>query len=487
MKKVICFLYFVLLNSFIAFSQGYEIKVKIPALKNSTVILAHFFAREGSFFPDDTVKLDKNGVGVFKGSKPLTGGMYIVYLPTKHYFDFLVGSQQKFSIEADTANLATGIKFQGSQENILFYGYRNMTNKGFETEKKWNASSGGQKDSLAMAMKNINQEIASFVAKSAKDYPDSYFTIWVKSLQDVEVPDFPRDANDNVLDSGFRYNYWHKHYFDNFDLSDSRLIRTPFYENKLKYYLEKVIPQHQDSIMPELDMIMGRVKENPEILRYCLGFLFNHFAALANQIVGMDAVYVYFAEKYYLPLATWIDNDFKEKLQKTISRVKPNLIGNIAPDIPLIEVPTAHFIAAQTDTAVKNSLTLGNLLKINQVNSKYTVLVFWDVDCSHCQKDIPFLHDSVYSRIKAKGAMVLAVHQISSIEEKRKWVDFVNSHKMHDWINATPYRADYKNLYNAYTNPTIYVLDVNKRIITKSIGVRQVLDFIDFEERKKKG
>lgn len=246
-------------------AQGYEIKVKVPAFKDSRVILAHFFAREGSFYPDDTLVLDKNGVGVFKGSKPLTGGMYIAYLPNSRYFDFIIGDNQKFAVEADTANLATGIKFSGSQENNLYYGYRALTNRGFETEQKWKLASGATKDSLGEIMKSINQQISSFVERSATENSKSYFTVWARALRDIEVPDFPRDQNGNVLDSSFRYNYWHKHYFDNFDLADSRLIRTPFYENKLKYYLEKVIPQHTDSMKQELDLIMNKVKGNNEM------------------------------------------------------------------------------------------------------------------------------------------------------------------------------------------------------------------------------
>lgn len=104
--------------------SGYEIKVKIPALRDSTVILAHHLAKENTFYPDDTLKLDKKGTGVFKGPKPLTGGMYIVYLPTKRYFVLLLGDNQTFSVEADTTNLLKGVKFKGSADNTLFYDSR---------------------------------------------------------------------------------------------------------------------------------------------------------------------------------------------------------------------------------------------------------------------------------------------------------------------------------------------------------------------------
>lgn len=214
------------------------------------------------------------------------------------------------------------------------------------------------------------------------------------------------------------------------------------------------------------------------MFRYCLGFLFNHYAALANQIVGMDAVYVYFSEKYYLPNATWIDNDFREKLMKTIERVKPNLVGNFARPISLLEVPVSHFITAQADTAVKSSLKLGSPLPLERIVSDFTVMVFWSIDCGHCQKDIPLLNDSIYPKLATMGVKLVAIHNISSVEEKRKWIDFVNQYKLYNWINAVPYNADYQELYNVFVKPTIYVLDKNKRIIAKSIGIRQIEEVI---------
>ena len=475
-----------LITSQVFSQQGYEIEVKIPSLKDSTIILAHYNGKEGSFFPDDTVKLNSKGIGVFEGWKPLTGGMYIIYLPTKHYFDFFMGDQQRFKIEADTVDLVKGIKFQGSNDNELFYEYRKIMNSRNEiASKKSNSSSGTKRDSLTKALDDINREMLTFINRVYKDKSKLYFSTWLKSLQEIEVPDYPRNAEGNVTDSAFRYNFWHKHYFDNFPIADSRLLRTPFYEEKVKYYLEKVIPQHPDSINNEIDWVMSKAKGNDEIFRYLLGMLYNHYASLANQIVGMDGVFVYFAEKYYLPYATWIDDKFKESLQKTIARVKPNLIGNVAPDIALVEVPTDHFLVAQKDTAVKSSMQFGNILNIKNIKAKYLIVIFWEYDCGHCKKEIPLLYDSIYPRLKDKGVKILAIHTISGIDDKRKWVDFVNDHKMYDFINAVPYSNDYRDLYNVYSTPTIYLLDENKKIIFKRIGVEQIEGILNNETDKK--
>jgi hypothetical protein len=467
-------------------AQGYEIKIKIPALKDSSVLLGYHLAN--SLYPIDTVKLDKKGMGVFKGKKALPGGMYIVFLPTKKYFDILLGDNQIFSITADTMNFLKTVKFTGSPDNQLFFDYQNMITDKREianklVDKKKKASSEQQKDSITKALDKINQEVIGYTKGLLAQNPKLFFTTFLKALQEIEVPDPPRDAQGKLTDSAFQYKYYRKHYFDNFNYTDARLLRTPLYEEKIKNYIEKVVPQIPDTLNKEVDKLLDGVKSNEELFRYNLVTLFNIYAT--SQIMGMDAVFVHVAEKYYIPNATWSSKDYMDKLKKEVAKKKPNLLGNPAPKLNLVEVPADHFMVAKNDTALKSNPYVGTPLNIYDIKAKFLVIAFWEADCGHCKKAIPLLHDSVYNRIKEKGAKVVAIHMISSVEGKRKWVDFVNEHNLYDWINAwSPYSYDYKDLYDVYTTPVIYLLDENKKIIAKRIGPEQIEDVINFELRR---
>jgi AhpC/TSA family. len=467
-------------------AQGYEIKIKISALKDSSILLGHHFAN--SLYPDDTIKLDKKGMGVFKGKKPLPGGMYIVFLPSKKYFDIMVGDNQVFTITADTGNFLKTVKFTGSLENQLFFDYQNLiadkrdiANKLAEQKKR--STSTEQKDSITKALEKINQEVVGYTKKIIADNPKLFFITFLKALQEVEVPEPPRDAKGKITDSTFQYKYYRKHYFDNFNYADPRLLRTPIYEEKIKNYIEKVVPQIPDTLITEVDAMLDKVKSNEELFRYLLVTLFNEYAT--SQIMGMDAVFVHIAEKYYIPNATWSSKDYMDKLKKEIAKKKPNLLGKIAPNLNLVEVPTDHFLIAKTDTALKSNPYVGTPIDIYGIKAKFLVIAFWEADCGHCKKAIPLLYDSIYPRIKELGAKVLAIHMIASVEGKRKWIDFVNEHNMYDWINAwSPYSYEYKDLYDVYSTPVIYVLDENKRIVAKRIGPEQIEDVIKFELRK---
>ncbi len=470
-------------------AQGLEIKIKISALKDSSVVMGHHFASASTLYPDDTIVLDKKGLGVFKSKKPLPGGMYVIFLPTsKKYFDFFLGDNQVFSIEADTTNFLKTAKFTGSLENKLFYEYQNMitskreiADKLLELKKK--STSTQEKDSLTKAIDKITQEVTGYTKKLIKDNPSLSFTVFLKSLQEIEVPDPPRNAQGKIIDSAFQYHYYHKHYFDNFNIADVRLLRTPVYEQKIKSYIEKVIPPLPDTINSEVDVLLEKARSNEEVFRYMLVTLFNHYAS--SQVMGMDAVLVHIAEKWYLPYATWSDQEFKDKLKKEIAKKKPNLIGNIAPNLKLIEVSSDHFMAAKTDTALKSNPYVGTNLNLHDIQAKFIVIAFWEADCGHCKKAIPLLHDTIYQQLKDKGVKVLAIHMIASVEGKRKWIDFVNEHRLYDWINAwSPYSYEYKDLYDVYTTPVIYILDENKKIIAKRIGPEQIVEIINFETKK---
>jgi thiol-disulfide isomerase/thioredoxin len=486
-KRIIILI--ILLFVFVAFfqnlsAQGYKIKVNIPLFKDSSIILGHYLANGNALYPNDTLKLDKNGTGVFKGPKPLPGGMYFIYLPAKKYFDLILSESQLFSIDVtDTVNFLKTVKFKGSAENQLFYNYRNLIGVKSEEinliiKKKKTVSEPQERDSLGKAAEKINSEVVEYINKIKKDNPQLFFSTFLTAIEDIAVPPPPKDNKGNIIDSSFQYNYWHHHFFDNFNYADPRLLRTPIYEKAILKYFEKVVPQMPDSINAEIDIMLNKVKGNEEVFRYLVSSLLKYYGS--SQIVGMDAVLAHVAEKWFLPYATWIDKASKEKLKKEVDRINPNIIGKVAPDIKLMQIPTDHFLLSKTDTAAKSNPYIGTSFNISDIKAKYLVVVFWESDCGHCQKTLPFLYDSIYPRLKGKDVKILAVHMVGSVEGKRKWIDFVNEHQMYDWINAwSPFSYDYMDLYNVSYKPLIYILDENKKIICKRIGPEQIEKVIE--------
>jgi len=280
--------------------------------------------------------------------------------------------------------------------------------------------------------------------------------------KDIEIPDF--DVPENVANKDSviqikKYQYYKKHYFDNVDFNDERLLRTPVFTNKLERYFNNVVIQVPDSLIKEANLVIAKTKD-PKMRRYLIQYLFN--MANESKIMGMDKMVVAMAENYYLSgQADWADSTFLTKLQERVTKIKPNLIGNQAPDLLMQSVD-------------------GQFYRLSEVRAPITILIFWEPNCGHCKKEVPKLKEEVWDKYRDKGVKIFAVYTQT---EKGPWEKFIEEHDLFEWINVYDpyYRSNFRNLYDIYSTPTIYVLDRNKKIIGKRIGVEQLPGFIDYE------
>src|SRR3954470_11318832 len=88
-----------LISNYSIASSGYEIKVHINGLSDSAIYLGNHYGDKQ--YVRDTMKVDKNGWATFSGKDSLPGGIYLIVLPGKTYFEIIV-NEQKFTIETDT-------------------------------------------------------------------------------------------------------------------------------------------------------------------------------------------------------------------------------------------------------------------------------------------------------------------------------------------------------------------------------------------------
>ena len=80
---------------------------------------------------EDTAVVDNKGMAIFESDKPLKGGIYLITVPNKGYFEFIGGEEQFFSMSTDTSDLVKNMKIKGSDENTRFYQYLNFINFSF--------------------------------------------------------------------------------------------------------------------------------------------------------------------------------------------------------------------------------------------------------------------------------------------------------------------------------------------------------------------
>lgn len=475
---LIVFVFF--LTTVTAFADGYKIKITISSLPEKQVILGHYLSK--TMYPDDTVTLDKKGTGIFSGKKKLPQGMYLIYLPNASYFDVAIGEDQEFSVTADTADFINTLRFEGSEENQEFidfqrYFARLRTQADSLTTLIKATADKQAKENLTAELKKINEKRIERIESIKSAHPDFFISAFLNATLDVVVPDPPRDEKGAVIDSNWQYYYYRNHYFDNFDFSDPRLLRTPFYEEKIMTFLNKVLPQIPDTLIVHIDNFIEKSRRDSNVFRYMLITLFNHYGK--SNIMGMDAVQVHIADKYYIKESWWSDAKFINDLKERTAKAKPLLIGQIAPDAELMWVPTEHFKSASVDTALRRYPHVGKKINLREIQARYLVVVFWEAECGHCKAAVPELYKIYERSLKPMNVQVLAISTLFGEEGKIQWVNFVNQHGLYDWINAwNPYSYDFKVKYDVLTTPQIYILDENKKIIAKKISPEQVEEII---------
>ncbi len=459
------FLFSLLFFAFGAFAQkGYEIKIKLENYNEKELLLGYHFGEKQ--YIKDTTKLGTDGFFTFKGDKPLDGGMYLVImLPDKNYFQVLVSEEeQNFTMITDAKDMVEKAKFKNAPDNELFYNYMNsLTSKRDEAEKyranmKKDSADAKKRKSWQEKLDGMDKAVKDYQWDLIKKYPKSTTALLLKASLDVETPEFKGEEKE-VQEK--RYWWYKEHFFDHFDFNDKRIIRTPVMNGRTDYYLNKYIIQHPDTICQGIDRILKLAKPNAEIYRYYLIQLLNTYAK--SNIVGHDAVYVHMALNYYARgECPWIEKDELDKIVKNAQDLEPTLIGKTGQDLTL-----------ETRT--------GGRVKLYDIKTPYTILLFWAPDCSHCQKEMPdFVKFAEKWDKKGKVTMIGVCNKVTD-KVKDCW-SFIDEHPgMNNWLQCTDtyLLSKYIEKYYVKSTPQIYILDKDKKIIMKRIAAEQLDTVMD--------
>jgi thiol-disulfide isomerase/thioredoxin len=199
--------------------------------------------------------------------------------------------------------------------------------------------------------------------------------------------------------------------------------------------------------------------------------------------MGFDAVYVHLVENYYAKgMAKWANEADVYRITDRAKKLKPTLIGQIAPRLVLKDLN-------------------GVYRDLYQLQAKYTLLYIYDPDCGHCKKETPKFLEA-YQKIKSKG-IDLKVYAVSTDhlvegqdslgrpkyktkeEDLKKWPNFVEEHKIGEWVNVADLylNNNFREVYDITSTPRAFLLDRDKKIIAKRFAAEQLEQIIDDLEK----
>lgn len=446
-----------------------NINFRVKGIKDTTCILAYRFGKK--VFVKDTIQVDKKGLGQITFDEPLASGVYLYVLPDKNFIEFIV-SEQKFELSTSKDNIVEDMEIVNSKDNELFYQYRKFIDpKGAIIQELAQEVQSLKADTLAdnterisekqKEIESLNEEIVSFREQMMKDHPDAFMTRMFWAMKDPVVPEPPVLENGRP-DSTFAYKYFKKHYFDNVSFQDSALLRTPIFEDKVKYYMENLVIQIPDSVNKELDNFIEQAKGNQIMTEFLLKTFTSKYER--SKLMGAENIFVHLVETYYDDdeYTPWLDSAQRERILKRANQLSPIVIGKKAPNLVMLD----YYNKPQS---------------LHNVDAKFTVLYFWAFDCGHCKKVTPKLRD-YYKTVKDEGVEVFAVSTKQELEEWKKYVE----DKELPWINVHDIggRNRIHDIYDIYSTPVIYLLDEDKKIIAKRLDLENLKKILEMELKK---
>ena len=443
-------------------AQGYSIKVKLEDYDKDTLHLGYYYG-DKQYLTDTAIV--KKGEFHFEGKDALEPGMYMIVMPPSNdFFQLLINEgEQKLEITTNAKEPVPNFKIKKSKDNTLYYGYLNfLDEKRLEREQlEKEKSEAGEDQSIVKSLQDqldiLDKEVIEEQEHLIKNNPGTFTANLLKSNRRIDVPEFegtPEEVGQK------RYLFYKKHYFDHIEFNDPRLLRSQALFPRFEYYVDKLTPQVPDSINQSLDYLLHSIEETDATYRFFLVHFLNKYAA--SKFVGMDAVYVHLVENYYSKgKAPWVEEEQLTKMKKNATTLKPILIGKVAPDLKMRKEDKSF-------------------LSLHEVDSKYTVLFFWDPECGHCKKSIPKIVE-FYENYKPKGVEIFSICTKLGDKAGDCW-DTVKEKNMGAWINVNdPYlRSRFKQIYDVRTTPRIFILGEDKTILSKGIGAEQLGNMMEF-------
>jgi peroxiredoxin len=475
--NLLTFLLLVLMAGQVNARNGYRIQVKFTEVKDSMIYLAHYYGKPlPTIYKTDSARFDKKGVAILESKEETLGGIYLLLLSDKQtYFEFLLNNGDEMTITVDPKKLADGdgVTFKGSPENERFLDYVKFlktfgaTQQALQKELE-EVTTAADSAAIRDRMTETGKTLIAYRKDYVKKHPNTLLSSIFNALDVPRIPEEKHYLPDGREDSSFAYNYYKAHYWDNFDFTDDRLIHTPIYDGKLDEYFNKIVLPIPDSVTREGDTLLARTRGRKELFKYTLWWLARNTES--SKIMGMDQAFVYFVEQYILRGdAYWLDAEGVERYRERISKIAPNIIGNVAPEITMPEYGTNKNIS------------------LSSIKAKYTLVVFWDPTCGHCTKEVPQI-DSLYRTVlKDKGMKIYAVRTEGPVD---KWQEFVKNNKLTDWYHVydPEHKSDYRSKYDVYSTPVIYLLDEKKIIRGKRLDHTNLLSVIEMlEKQEEKG
>ncbi len=424
-----------------------KIEIKVSQWADSTIFLCNYF--NGNLYKKDSIQLSSKGMGVFQQQETLPQGLYAIYRNGGQSFDLLLTDDQEFQMQIEPGNFIRKSKITGSLQTEAFMEYARYLSVKQEERNKLISQiqelPEDQQGDLRGQLSALNDEVSAFIDHFLQKHKGEWVADFFKGIQPVEGP-YPSPVS--MEEYYTQQEFLKMHYFDHIDLTDIRFWYTNYFPKKIDAYMEQVLEKHPDTLANAASALVDRTVADTLCFRLMFSHLFDY--SVQSKYMGMENIWAKLTEDYYFKgLTTWTDSAFSANIEAEYKKIRFNRIGMQAHNLILSDAGNQPVI-------------------LNDIQSEYTLLYFFEPSCGHCRQMTPLVHDQLYQKYKSAGLEVLCIYTQT---DKEEWLKFIDEHHLGDWVNAwDPERKSFFwHYFDTSSTPAVYLLDKDKKIIAKKL------------------
>lgn len=264
-----------------------------------------------------------------------------------------------------------------------------------------------------------------------------------------EIPQMMTDPEQRAF-------YYVNHYWDGYPLADTAFIRSDDTEQLYADFIGVLQYAAPDESNAALKRMMCRMEaDSTAYARFCtLGekYLYDPNSPARN-------------EDYYIPV---LEQMLASARLSGTDKIRPaDRLKQARKNRPGMKAADFSYVTPK-----------GKAGRMSGIKTDYTLLFFYEPDCSNCRK-----HEQILSEIpaflKILESGVLSVLAVYPDEDENEWL--VNSSQMpRGWIVGRNKQGDIRGrtLYEIRATPTMYLLDKQKKVILKDASMEQLIRYL---------
>ena len=445
MKKFILFIFLII--PFCLSAKYYKIQGTIKNYNSAQVFLSSIYGDKLSIL--DSTFTDRDGNFQFGFNESRLNGMYRLFFANNKKLDFIYNFEN-IIFESNVTDPLNSIKIINSVENKVYYNYlirRNYDQYRLELLQPvlmYYPKTDAFFKAISTEFNNIQKGLSEFIRDLLFKNKGTYVAALIAMEQKpLLMPD---------LNPEQQQLYLKEHYFDAIKFDDESLLRSNAITTTVLSYLSLYQNQNltkdelESAFMNAVDVILTQTKNNIEIHNFVIDYLINGF-----EIYGFNNVITHMAEWLSNPDNCEIPEE-SNSLKERLNTIKKLSAGNQSPNIIGIDLS-------------------GNEINLNEIKSKYTLVVFWASWCPHCTTLLPELND--YYESQTDQLAVLSISIDTSAIELNNFLKTFNP----KWTTL----ADFKGWngkaaidFGIHATPTMFLLDDKKKILGNLESIREL-------------